>query len=97
MIALSVVYDVQPGKMDAVLAALQRMKHAVSSGEPDCLTFQVSRVRGEENRLLLYEVYRDEQAFETHNGSPHFEAIVQGEIVPMLASRVRTVLDMVIA
>jgi quinol monooxygenase YgiN len=96
MIALSVVYDVQPGQMDAVLSALRRMKVEVSANEPDCLVFQVSRVRDREDQLILYEVYRNERALEMHSSSAHFEAIIKGEVIPMLVKRMRTVLDVVI-
>lgn len=97
MIALSVVYDVMPGNMGAVSAALTRMKAQVLAQEPGCSIFQVSRVRGQDNRLMLYEVYRDEQALEAHGATAHFEQIIKGEVIPMLLKRERTTLDVVVA
>lgn len=97
MIALSVVYDVTPGNMDAVLAALKRMKAQVLAQEPGCSIFQVSRVRGQDNRLMLYEVYGDEEALDKHGATPHFEQIIKGEVIPMLQKRERTSLDVEIA
>ena len=39
---------------------------------------------------MLYEVYNDEAAFETHQQQPHFKKYV-AEAVPLLASRERQV------
>jgi len=39
---------------------------------------------------MLYEVYNDEAAFETHQQTPHFKKYV-AEAVPLLASRERQV------
>lgn len=97
MVAISVVYDVKPGNMDAVLAALTRMKAQVLANEPGCSIFQVSRVRGQDNRLILYEVYRDDETLEAHGATAHFEAIIKAEVIPMLEKRERTTLDVVVA
>jgi quinol monooxygenase YgiN len=39
---------------------------------------------------MLYEVYKDEAAFETHQQTPHFKKYI-AEAVPLLADRARTV------
>ena len=41
-------------------------------------------------KIMLYEVYKDEAAFEAHQQTPHFEKYV-AEAVPLLADRVRSV------
>jgi (4S)-4-hydroxy-5-phosphonooxypentane-2,3-dione isomerase len=97
MIALSVVYTVKPGVEEAVLEALERMKQIITEDEPGCLIYQVSRVRELPNTLLLYEVYKDEEALGAHAATRHFEAIIKGEVIPMLVSRVRTVCDVQIS
>ena len=52
------------------------MKQAANSLdlEPDCLVFDVCRDPANENRFVLYEVYRDQNAFQAHLESRHFAA-----------------------
>ena len=40
--------------------------------EPGCLRFDVIQDPKEPNRVWLYEVYKDEAAFQEHTKAPHF-------------------------
>jgi quinol monooxygenase YgiN len=40
--------------------------------EPGCLRFDVIQDAGDPNRIWLYEVYQDEEAFQSHTQAPHF-------------------------
>ena len=40
--------------------------------EPGCLRFDVIQDTNDPNRIWLYEVYRDEAAFQAHTQAPHF-------------------------
>lgn len=40
--------------------------------EPGCLRFDVIQDANDENRIWLYEVYKDEAAFQAHTQAPHF-------------------------
>ena len=40
--------------------------------EPGCLRFDVIQDAEDENRIWLYEVYKDEDAFHAHTQAPHF-------------------------
>ncbi len=40
--------------------------------EPGCLRFDVVQDDNDGNRIWLYEVYRDEAAFQAHTQAPHF-------------------------
>lgn len=40
--------------------------------EPGCLQFDVLEPEGEEDRVILYEIYRDRAAFDEHVKSEHF-------------------------
>ena len=40
--------------------------------EPGCLRFDVIQDAGDPNRVWLYEVYKDEEAFQAHTQAPHF-------------------------
>jgi quinol monooxygenase YgiN len=43
------------------------------------------------SKIMLFEVYDDERAFEAHQQTPHFKKYL-AEAVPLLASRERRVL-----
>ena len=40
--------------------------------EPGCLRFDVVQDANDDNRIWVYEVYRDEAAFQAHTQAPHF-------------------------
>ena len=42
--------------------------------EPGCRRFDVLEPKGEEGRIVLYEIYRDRSAFEDHLKTAHFAA-----------------------
>ena len=58
--------------------------------EPGCRQFDVLVDPKEKTKVMLYEVYDDERAFETHQQTPHFKKYL-AEAVPLLASRERQV------
>jgi len=89
MITLAVKYQCHPGKSDDVIAALRRMSALVKQHEPGCHAYQISRSNDDPDALLLYELYTDQAALEFHARTAHFKEIVQGEVLPLLASRER--------
>jgi len=58
--------------------------------EPGCRQFDVLVDPKDRTRVMLYEIYDDEKAFEAHQQTAHFKKYV-AEAVPMLASRERQV------
>jgi quinol monooxygenase YgiN len=58
--------------------------------EPGCRQFEVLQDPKDKAKIMLYEVYNDEAAFQTHQQTPHFKKYV-AEAVPLLASRERQV------
>jgi len=56
--------------------------------EPGCKTFDVSVDPNDKTSVMLYEVYADEKAFQTHQETPHFKKYL-AEAIPLLASRER--------
>lgn len=42
------------------------------NNEPGCLRFEVIQDAEEPNRIWLYEVYKDAEAFDAHTKAPHF-------------------------
>jgi autoinducer 2-degrading protein len=85
-------YRVQPGNSEAVAAALQKMAAAVARDEPACLLYRAARSVEEPDVFVLYEEYVDEAALLAHRDTPHFKDLIEGTVVPMLASREREVL-----
>jgi autoinducer 2-degrading protein len=59
--------------------------------EPGCRQFEVLVDPKDRTRVLLFEIYDDDKAFEAHQQTPHFKKYL-AEAVPLLASRERQVL-----
>ena len=58
--------------------------------EAGCRQFEVLVDPNDKAKVMLYEVYKDEAAFESHQQTPHFKKYA-AEAVPLLASRERQV------
>jgi autoinducer 2-degrading protein len=61
--------DVKPGNMDALLTALLAHKARSLRDESGTLQFEILRPLGDDSRLMTYEVYQDEAAFERHRAA----------------------------
>src|SRR5262245_61986893 len=85
-------YRVQPGHGDEVETTLKKMAQAVARDEPGCLLYRAARSVEEPDVFVLYEEYVDEAALLAHRETPHFRALIEGTVVPSLASREREVL-----
>lgn len=72
-IAIIAEFTTTPGKFDSFL---ERMKvHAAASRqEPGCLRFDVVIPQDSENRVMLYELYQDQAAFDFHAGTERLKA-----------------------
>jgi quinol monooxygenase YgiN len=62
---------------------------AAARSEPGCLTFDVLVHPEDPNRVMLYEIYQNETAFQEHQATAAFKTYL-AEAVPMVASRDRT-------
>jgi quinol monooxygenase YgiN len=89
MFVLQVNLRIKPENVDAFMKkALENAREARK--EPGCRQFDVLVDPKDSAKVMLYEVYNDEQAFEAHQQTPHFKKYV-AEAVPLLASRERQV------
>ena len=59
--------------------------------EAGCRQFEVLIDPKDRAKLVLFEVYDDERAFELHQQTPHFRKYL-AEAVPLLSSRERQVM-----
>ena len=89
MFVLVVKIQIKPENVDAFMKQLDANAKAART-EPGCKQFEVLVDPNDRTKIMLYEVYNDEAAFETHQQTPHFKKYV-AEAVPLLAERVRAV------
>ena len=86
---LQVQIVVKPENVDAFMAKCLE-NAAAARKERGCRMFNVLVDPEDRTKVMLYEVYVDEKAFEAHQQTPHFKKYV-AEAVPLLASRERHV------
>ena len=72
MFSLVVQMTVRPGRREEFLAGMAANAEASVRDEAGCLRFDVCSVDGDADRFLLYELYRDAEAFAAHKATPHF-------------------------
>ena len=87
---LLVELRVKPGNVEAFTEKVLANAAAARSIEPGCRHFDVIVDPQDPARMMLYEIYDDERAFEAHQQTPHFKKYL-AEAVPLLASRERQV------
>jgi (4S)-4-hydroxy-5-phosphonooxypentane-2,3-dione isomerase len=62
--------EVAPGKRDHVTPLLMEHRARRLKNEPGTLQFEVMLPREADSRILIYEVYQDDAAFEAHRNAP---------------------------
>ena len=72
MIALIVTINIKQGFKDQFMQSMMGDARGSNNDEPGCLRFDVLQASEDENRLQLYEVYRDDAAVEAHRAAPHY-------------------------
>jgi quinol monooxygenase YgiN len=80
---------IKPESVDAFMKRLIE-NAAAARKEPGCRQFDVLVDPKDKTKVMLYEVYNDEKAFEAHQQTAHFKKYL-AEAVPMLAARERQV------
>ena len=87
MFVLSVDLRIKPENVETFTA--KAIENAADSRkEAGCRQFDVLADPKDRTKLMLYEVYVDEKAFEAHQQTAHFKKYV-AEAVPLLSSRER--------
>lgn len=80
---------IKPESVDKFMQALT-VNAAEARKEPGCQQFDVLVDPKDKTKVMLYEIYDDEKAFEAHQQTPHFKKYL-ADAVPLLASRERQV------
>ncbi len=71
MYALVVTIQIQPEHREEFIEAMLDDARGSVHNEPGCLRFDVLQDQNNPNQIYLYEVYRDQAAFEAHLRAPH--------------------------
>ncbi|MFY1046428.1 putative quinol monooxygenase [Chryseobacterium sp. GP-SGM7] len=79
-------WQVKEGKLDAVLYLMKEATEK-STQEEGNLFYKLHQSREDQNMIILYEGYTDENAVEAHRNSEHFKNIVLEKVVPLLENR----------
>lgn len=69
MVTLIARVKVKEGKMDEAVKALKEIVPKIKAAEPGCLVYIPHRVRSEDNTIMFYEKYQDEEALKVHSGN----------------------------
>jgi quinol monooxygenase YgiN len=89
MFVLVVNIRIKPENVERFMPmALENAREARK--EPGCKQFDVLVDPQDKTKVMLYEIYNDEKAFEVHQQTPHFKKYL-ADAVPLLASRERHV------
>lgn len=68
-----VEFNLEDGSFERFHAAVLENAERSLNLEPGCQRFDVLIPEGEKNRVVLYEIYEDVEAFEAHRKMPHFQ------------------------
>lgn len=79
-------WQVKTGYLDKVLNALDALAQK-SREEEGNLSYRAHQSIGEEDCILLFETYRDQEALEAHRTSAHYQTLGLNTIVPLLDHR----------
>ena len=71
-IAIIVDFRLQPGARPQFRRLIDANARISAETEPGCHRFDVVEPRDQSDRVLLYEIYRDDAAFENHTRSEHY-------------------------
>ena len=72
MFVIIATIQIKPGYRDRFLESMLDDARGSVEVEPGCLHFSVTRDEADQDKIYLFEVYRDEKAFEVHKTMPHF-------------------------
>jgi len=90
IIAVVAEWRALPGQEATVRQLMQEATAAVRQHEPGNLLYVGHQDPADAAHFLFYEQYTDQLALEAHRDSAHYQEIVVGKIVPLLAERTVT-------
>lgn len=87
-LAVTALWEARDGEADTIADILRRFAPQAQQ-EPGVKLFLVHRSVTNPAQFLFYELFDDAAAFEAHQQTPHFKALIVGEGVPRLNKRER--------
>jgi len=94
MVVVVAEYTIAEGNEEQVIELLRQWA-PMARAEEGCRAFIVNRSTEDPRRVMLYEQYADQAAFDFHTARPEFKEIVLGQIVPLLEGRQRHLYEVV--
>lgn len=88
MYVLCAYLTTRPETADQVVSLLQEMA-PLSLSEPGCHAYAINQSVDDPTRILIYEQYDDEAAFQAHVASPHMASVIEAQVWPLVADRRR--------
>ena len=82
--------EVAPGGRDQVALALKAHRARCLKDEPGTLQFEAALPRDDQSKILIYEVYQDDAAFDAHRNAPsmkQWREETTGMVVNVIATR----------
>jgi quinol monooxygenase YgiN len=82
--------EVAPGKRDQVTSVLMAHRARCLKDEPGTLQFDVMLPRDDDTRILIHEVYQNDDAFEVHRNGPsnaRYREETAGSVIKLIATR----------
>lgn len=86
MFVVVVEFTLHPGHSEEFRERVRKQARESLELEADCEVFDVCIDPERDDFILLYEVYRDEAAFEAHLASAHFEDF-NATVTPWISDR----------
>ncbi len=93
---LIVTFQVKPEHLDRFNQMIEVNARASVRDEPGCRQFDVMRANDDPCKIVLYEVYDNEDAFQAHTKMAHTQTFL-GAAKEMIASQVGQRLERVVA
>ena len=87
-LAVTAMWEARDGEADKVGEILGRFAPQARQ-EPGMKLFLVHRALENPSQFLFYELFEDAAAFEAHQQTAHFKALILGEGLPRLNRRER--------
>ena len=86
MFVIIAKFRIAPEKREAFAGLIDKQAKNSVTLEPGCRYFDVCQDEADPNLFVLYEIYTDAKAFETHRTYPHYKEF-QAAIAGMVAER----------
>ena len=87
-LVVTAFWKAKADETEAIAGILRRFAPQAQK-EPGVRAFMVHQSKSEPSEFFFYEVFEDESAFQAHQQTPHFKALIAGEALPKLLKRDR--------